>query len=97
MAADMGRDVRDLDSVNLIVAFDHMVEAVLSVHCNLGQPLLVQKQEATVAWILKKGHALPQNIPIMRHNSAHGENVMTWCRGRRKVFLSLKFLLSCGM
>ena len=49
MTAYMGRDVGNLDSVNLIVAFDHMVEAVLPVYCNLGQPLLVQKQEATVA------------------------------------------------
>ena len=35
----------------------------------------------TVVWILKKGHALPQNSPIMRYNYAHGDNVMTWCRG----------------
>ena len=49
MAADVGRDVGNLDSVNLIVAFDHMVEAVFPVHCNLRQTLLVQKQEATVA------------------------------------------------
>ena len=41
----------------------------------------------TVVWILIKGHALPQNSPIMRHNSAHGENVMTWCRGIRIRFL----------
>ena len=36
----------------------------------------------TVVWILKKGHALPQNSPIMRYNYAHSDNVMTWCRGR---------------
>ncbi len=36
----------------------------------------------TVVWILKKGHTLPQNSPIMRYNYAHSDNVMTWCRGR---------------
>ena len=35
----------------------------------------------TVVWILKKGHALPQNSPIMRHNSAHGAVAQTWCHG----------------
>ena len=45
----MGRDVGNLDSVNLIVAFDHMVEAVLPVHRYLRQTFLVKEQEATVA------------------------------------------------
>ena len=39
----------------------------------------------TVVWILKNGHALPQNIPIMRHNYAHGAVAQTWCRGTRKA------------
>ena len=52
MAADVGRDIGNLDSVNLIVAFDHMVEAMFPVHCHLGQhqqacPPRVQRQYRT--------------------------------------------------
>lgn len=48
MAADMRRDVGKLNSVNLIVAFDHMVEAVFPVHCNLRQSFLIQEQKPAV-------------------------------------------------
>ena len=55
MAANMRRDVWNLDPINFVVEMNH---------------------------ILKNKHALPQNSSIMRYNYAHGDNVMTWCRGK---------------
>ena len=79
----MGRDVGNLDSVNLIVAFDHMVEAVFPVHCNLRQTLLVQKQEATVSvndflhrWCFAVfKNSLEASIDILCHRNLPGTSI----------------------
>ena len=83
MAADVGRDVGNLDSVNLIVAFDHMVEAVFPVHCNLRQSLLVQKQEATVSvndflhrWCFAVfKNSLEASVDILCHRNLPGTSI----------------------
>ena len=48
MAADVRRDVGHLDPVDIVVAFDHMVEPVLPVHGHFRQAVLIQKQKAAV-------------------------------------------------
>ena len=44
----MGRDVGKLDTENLVVSCHHVIEPMLPVHGNQGEPLLVQEQKSTV-------------------------------------------------
>ena len=45
MAADVRGDVGHLDPVDVVVAFDHVVEPMLPVHGHFRQAVLVQKQK----------------------------------------------------
>ena len=80
MAANVRRDVGKLNSVNLIVAFDHMVEAVFPVHCNLRQSFLIQEQKPAVAindFLHRRRFAVLQNsletsVHILCHRNLSG-------------------------
>ena len=62
MAADVRGDVRQLNPVDIVVAFDHMVETVLPVHRHFRQAVLVQKQKTAVP----VDHALdPGGRPVL--------------------------------
>ena len=62
MAADVRGDIGHLDPIDIVVAFDHMVEPVLPVHGHFRQAVLVQKQK-TAAPV---DHALdPGGRPVL--------------------------------
>jgi len=48
MAADMGRDVRHLHPVDIVVPLDHMVETVFPVHRHQRVAVLIREKEVAV-------------------------------------------------
>ncbi len=48
VAAGMGRDVRHLHPVDIVVPLDHMVETVFPVHCHQRVAVLIHKKESAV-------------------------------------------------
>ena len=48
VAAYMGSDVRQLQTIDLVVPVHHIVEAMLPVHRNQGHPLIVQIEETGI-------------------------------------------------
>lgn len=49
VSADMGRDVRHLHPVDVIVPLDHMVEAVFPMHRHFRVAVLVREKESGIA------------------------------------------------
>lgn len=49
MTADMGRDVRHLHPVNLIVPLDHMVKTVFPMHRHQRVAVLIHKKESAIS------------------------------------------------
>ena len=49
MSAYMRRDIWQLHPVDVIVSADHMIKAVLPMHCNKWHSIIIIKQESTVA------------------------------------------------
>jgi len=77
MAADMGRDVRHLHAVDIVVPLDHVVEAVFPMHRHQWIAVLIHKKESAVPVDqLFKPRRLPvlNNCPeALRHVLRHGQ------------------------
>lgn len=47
--ANVGSDIRYLYSVNIVVSFDHVVEAVFPMHCYFRVAVLIRKKESGIS------------------------------------------------
>ena len=77
MAADVGRDIRHLHPVDIVVPLDHVVEAVFPMHRHQRIAVLIRKKESAVPVDhLFKPRRLPvlDNSPeALRHVLRHGQ------------------------
>ena len=77
MAADMGRDVRHLHPVDIVVPLDHVVEAVFPMHRYQRVAVLIREKESAVP----VDHLFkPRRLPVLndrpealRHVLRHGQ------------------------
>ena len=77
MAADMGRDVRHLHPVDIVVPLDHVVEAVFPMHRHQRVAVLIREKEAAVPvnhpFNLWRLPVLDNPAETLRHVLRHGQ------------------------
>ena len=93
----MGRDVRHLHPVNLIVPLDHMVESVFPMHYNQRITVLIHKKESAVP----VNHLFkPWRIPVLNDAPEafcsilrHAIKSSLCCRCSEIIYKTIHFLL----
>ena len=77
MAADVGRDVRHLHPVDIVVPLDHVVEAVFPMHGHFRVSVLVREKESCIPFyhplVLRFFPVLNDRPETLRHVLRHGQ------------------------
>ena len=73
----MGRNVRHLYSVNIIVPFDHVVESVFPMHGYFRVAILIRKQESSISiydtFMFRRLPVLDDRPEALCHIFRHGQ------------------------